>query len=488
MNPHERVAIERATPAGAQARVASRSPRRFGVVLVLGAALLSSCGPAPDDDRWNVLLITLDTTRADRLGAYGYPKDVSPNLDALAEDGIRFDFAISTAGITPIAHASILTGLNPYRHGVRVFHGTPGSYMREETLTLAQLLGEEGYSTGAFVSAYPASERFGLHWGFDTFDNGAPRSALHTDPEFEPKLGVLRHSGDWVQKPRVAAQRRADSVTEDALDWLDDVRGPFLQWVHYFDPHDSFLVPPKPYLKKFDARRDGPDRMSRVYDADLNFMDFHIGRLIDAYKEKGLYEKTIIMVMSDHGQGLDDHDWEQHRLLYREQIHIPLLVRWPMGPRGTTVPDLVRNTDILPTVTELLGIACPPDLDGRSFKGLVAGEPDEPRVAYAEALNTLDKHAPKALPERQKDQLFCAVDQNWKLIFHRERPENSELYDLANDPDELVNVWDQHPDQVARLMEFIETCGGLEVATGEVAPMEDEAVQKLKSLGYTGDD
>ena len=159
-----------------------------------------------------------------------------------------------------------------------------------------------------------------------------------------------------------------------------------------------------------------------------------------------------------------------------------------MGPRGTTVPDLVRNTDILPTVTELLGIACPPDLDGRSFKGLVAGEPDEPRVAYAEALNTLDKHAPKALPERQKDQLFCAVDQNWKLIFHRERPENSELYDLANDPDELVNVWDQHPDQVARLMEFIETCGGLEVATGEVAPMEDEAVQKLKSLGYTGDD
>ena len=459
-----------------------------GLCLLLALAAVPGCSRGPRDDRWNVLLITLDTTRADRLGAYGYEKEVSPNLDSLAEDGIRFDFAISTAGITPIAHASILTGLNPYRHGVRVFHGTPGSFLDAGTTTLASLLAEEGYETGAFVSAYPASERFGLDWGFDTFDNGARRSALHTDPDFEPKLGVLRNSGEWVQKPKVAAQRRADSVTDDALRWLRRARGPFFQWVHYFDPHDAFLVPPKDYLKTFDARRNGPDRMSRVYDADVLFMDHHIGRLLDAYREKGVFDRTIVIVMADHGQGLDDHDWEQHRLLYREQIRIPLLVRWPEGPRAAVVPELVRNTDILPTVTELLGIEHPAGLDGRSFLGLATGEEDEPRLGYAEALNTLDAHAPRALPARQKDLLFCVVDQDWKLIHHMEKPKNSELYDLRRDPGELENVFDEHPEQVARLMTFIEESGCTEMSREAVAPMEEEAVLKLRSLGYTGDD
>jgi len=456
-------------------------------MLLAGGALMSGCERSGGSDQWNVLLITLDTTRADRLGSYGYPKEVSPQLDALAAEGVRFDFAISTAGITPIAHASILTGLNPYRHGVRVFHGAAGSFLTADKPSMAMLLNRAGYETGAFVSAYPASERFGLHWGFGTFDNGAEESALHTDPDYEPTLGLLRESGTWVQKPKVAAQRRADSTTAEALAWLEQVRGPFFQWVHYFDPHDEYLVPPDEYLNEFGATRNGPQRMKRVYDADIRFMDHHIGRLLEAYKERGLYDRTIILVVADHGQGLGDHGWKQHRLLYREQIRIPLLLRWPGGPSGKVVPELVRNTDLLPTVAELLGLSAPPDLDGESLLGLFSGHAGAPRTGYAEALNTLDNHAPKALPKKQKDLLFCAVERDWKLIHHKERPENSELYDLRKDPGELHNVWEQHPDHVARLMAFLEEEGAMTVVAEDAPPMDEEALRKLESLGYIGD-
>ena len=450
-------------------------------------ALLPACGADSDSEPWSVLLVTLDTTRADRLGCYGYGQDTTPNLDALAADGVRFEFAVSTAGITPVAHASILTGLNPPRHGVRVFHGAPGSYLDRTTPTLARILGEAGHATGAFVSAYPASERFGLDHGFDHFDNGAKDSALHTDPEFEPKLGVLRGAGDWQQRRWVPTQRRADAVTDKAIAWLEEQDGPVLQWVHYFDPHDSFLVPPRKFLQRFEARRDGPDRMARVYDADLNFMDHHVGRLLEAYRERGRMERTIVLVTADHGQGLGDHDWEQHRILYREQLQIPLIARWPGGPRGRVVPDLVRNTDLLPTITQLLGLEAPRGLDGQSVVELLDAS-GEPRVAYAEALNTLDSHAPGALPERHKDLLFCAVERDWKLIHHVEHPENSELYDLRADPGELVNVLDEHPEEAARLLAFLEESGGMAVRTGEVVPIEEEAARKLEALGYSGDE
>ena len=293
-----------------------------GPVMMAGGGC--SDGGQPTSTGYNVLLITTDTTRADRLGSYGYEKPVSPNLDALAADAVRFEFAISTAGLTPMAHASIFTGLNPYLHGVRVMHGSPGHYLSKSTPGMATLLKQKGYATAGFVSAYPASERYGMHWGFDTFENGMEKGTVNMDPSHDTRKGLISQHGRWVDQPKGDAQRRADSTTDDALAWLADVKGSFFQWVHYFDPHDPWLIPPKAYLEKFGVKRGAPDGMLTVYDADINYMDFQIGRLIQAYKDRGLYDKTIIIVIADHGQGLEDHNWFRHRLLYREQIHVPL--------------------------------------------------------------------------------------------------------------------------------------------------------------------
>ena len=465
--------------------------RTFGGLWLLGivgplmmAGGGCSDGSQPASTGYNVLLITTDTTRADRLGSYGYDKPTSPNLDALARDAIRFEFAISTAGLTPIAHASIFTGLNPYLHGVRVMYGSPGHYLSKSTLGMATLLKQKGYATAGFVSAYPASERYGMHWGFDTFENGMKKGTVDMDPSRQTAKGLIFQHGKWADQPKGDAQRRADSTTADALAWLANVKGSFFQWVHYFDPHDPWLIPPKRYLDKFGVKRGAPDEMLTVYDADINYMDFQIGRLLQAYKDRDLYDKTIIIVISDHGQGLEDHDWFRHRLLYREQIHVPLIVRLPNGPHGKIIPDLVRNIDLLPTVCELLGVKLPDDVEGKSLLGLINGAREPPRLAYAEALNTADAHLPKKLPEDQKDLLFCMMDRDWKLIYHKDRPQNSELYDLKNDPKELVNVFGKHPEQTMRLMQALEKSGGLNVRLTGAAPMDEETRRSLEALGY----
>ncbi len=473
----------------------SENGKRTAIVAALVACVMwwGGCSDSPastsksKSKSYNVLLITTDTTRADRLGSYGYDKPTSPHLDALAADAARFEFAISTAGLTPIAHASIFTGLNPYLHGVRVMYGPPGHYLSKNLPTMATLLKQKGYATGGFVSAYPASERYGMHWGFDAFENGMEQGTVNMDPSQPTARGLITRQGKWVDQPKGDAQRRADSTTDDALAWLSKVKGPFFQWVHFFDPHDPWLIPPKEYLAKFGVQRGAADEMLTVYDADINFMDSQIGRLIQAYKDRGLYDKTIIIVISDHGQGLEDHEWFRHRLLYREQIHVPLIVRVPGAAQGKTIPDLVRNIDLLPTVAEVLGLELPDNVEGKSLMGLINGVAEPPRLAYAEALNTADVHMPARLPEDQKDLLFCVMDRQWKLIYHKERPENSELYDLTNDPMELINVFEKHPNETSRLLEQLEKSGGLTVRTTGVPPMDEETLRSLKALGYIDD-
>jgi len=466
---------------------------KFARIGALAAALATmmaaGCGDGrPDAARYNVLLISIDTTRADHLGAYGYQKQTSTNLDALAADGVQFDFAMSTSGLTPIAHASIFTGLNPYDHGVRVMYGPPGHYLSKNIPTLATLLKDAGYDTGAFVSAYSASERYGMQWGFGTFENGMEKGALEMDPTHERGRGLTFAHGRWVDQREGVAQRRADSTADQAIEWLDTAERPFLQWVHFFDPHDPWLIPPHDYMQKYGVRRKAEDSMLTVYDADIDFMDAQIGRLIRAYKDRGLYDKTIIMVIADHGQGLNDHDWFRHRILYREQIRVPLILRLPDGPRARRVTELVRNIDLLPTVGEALGIDMPDNITGVSLLGLIDGKPEPPRIAYAEALNSADVLLPDEMPERHKDLLFCVMDRNWKLIHHKEHPENSELYDLTNDPHERINVIAEYPDEQIRLMEILESTGGLAVRTTGAAPIDDETLRGLEALGYVDGD
>jgi arylsulfatase A-like enzyme len=452
------------------------------LTLIAYLMIASGCGRTTDgsEGAYNVMLITLDTTRADHLSCYGYKIKTSPNLDALAADAVRFEQAISTSAVTPMSHASILTGLNPYQHGLRVFYGTTGYFLENSVPTLSTVLRSHGWQTGAFISAYPASERFGLHWGFDTFESEVADSVMTQDPTLRPPK-----DGFWQNKRSGPAQRRADATTDQALEWLAKARRPFFTWIHYFDPHDHSLVPPKAIAKKFGVPMGKRIPVDAVYDPEIYFMDMHLGRIISHLKKIGEYDRTVIVVIADHGQGLGQHGWNAHRLLYQEQIRLPLIVRIPGGPRGKTVSRVVRSIDVMPTILEAVALEPPKPVEGSSLIGLMEDRDEPSRLAYAEALNTIDVHAPRNLPAHQQDDLFCIVDDTWKLIYHKNSPENSELYNLKDDPGEKKNVAAKFTEEAARLAGVLDDSGAMEVKHKEPGePMDQEALEKLRALGY----
>lgn len=466
------------------------------------AALAAACGgDAPPATgaregarRPNVLLVTLDTTRPDRLGCYGYEGAHTPSIDALAAGAVRFDRAVSTAGLTPMAHGSILTGLDPQRHGLRTFWG-PGSDLSPDVPTLAEVLSEEGWDTAAFVSSYPLKPGYGFQRGFDHYDTGLPDE---DDKTVRPEhAGIL-----WVDGPSIDTQRRADATTDAALAWLERRGGerPWLCWVHYFDVHDYSLVPPEAWSREHgvdyadEVSRNDPGAREHLYDLEMRYMDGQLGRLFEHLAARGLEDDTLVVLTADHGQGLSDglrlHGWGKHRLVYEWSVRVPLLVRAP-GLAGAVarVEDLVRVTDVLPTVLELCGLDVPPGLDGRSLLPLLRGEPSAPRLAYSESLNVLGDEPPmKALPPHCKDNLFALQDGRWKLIFHANEPANTELYDLAADPGEQVNLAGERLDEVRRLMAELERSGALDLSRlGGPGPDELERA-RLRELGYVDDD
>lgn len=475
--------------------------RRTALIL----ALLASCGPGertPDVHRGlNLLLVSLDTTRADHLTCYGGAEGTTPHLDALAADGIRFERALATAGLTPMSHASMLTGRNPYAHGLRVFFGDLDHSLPRDVPSLPELLGHLGWSTAAFVSAYPVSQAFGLDRGYQTFSSSVDDRIETLDPSQSQ-----RPERFWSDAASNRTQRRSDATTDAALTWLEEhaETGPWHLWVHYFDVHDFSLVPPLAY-----AREKGvtytpelpptsvPAREA-MYDFELEYMDGQFGRLIEWLQSTGQYEDTVIIVVADHGQGLEDglkrHGWPSHRLLYDWSIHVPLLLRLPesvaaalpLPERGRVIPEQVRTIDLLPTVLELFDLPPPEGIEGRSLMTLLRGELDEPRTAYADALNLQERYVKiEALPERQRDDLYAVVEERWKLIWHRSQPERSELYDLEADPLELVNVLQEHPEEVERLRSFLVEREAFRLkpkAEGGSAP----DAGALDDLGYTG--
>jgi arylsulfatase A-like enzyme len=426
----------------------------------------------------NVVLITLDTTRADRLGCYGYPKETSPCLDRLAEEGVVFDFALAQAAVTPVSHASILTGLNPYRHGVRVIHGKAGYRLSTDHPTLTTLLKEAGWKTAAFLSAFPVSEYYGFHHGFDKFISGISKEGARQvgfDEEGKFTWSVTRN------------QRRAEVTTQEARRWLRKRKKPFFLWVHYFDPHDPTLMPPDHIVEQFrqDASKNSrEDRLKLLYDAEIFYMDQQIGSLLERLRETGHYDNTIFIVVADHGEGLGDHDWWYHRALYQEQLRLPLIIRLPEGPSGVRVKELVRSIDILPTVLEALDLPIPSGVEGKSLLKLMEGRGDAPRFAYADAINLLDNNLRDGTLVRNQDLMYCVTDGTWKLIHRQFNPDQSELYNLKTDPGELRNVIDQYPKEHERLMQLLEQTGGRIDELIEAAPENPDVLQRLKDLGY----
>lgn len=455
----------------------SSRPARHRLIAAL-ALLACGCGSAEFDGPV-VVLVTLDTTRADHLGCYGAPTPgISPRLDALAAGGVRFDAAISQAAVTPVSHASIFTGLYPYNHGLRVMHGRQQNRLDPAQVTLAEILRDVGYETGAFVSAFPVTEFFGFDQGFDAFD-----------ADFDTSTGRVG-AGGAVNTG--AAQRTAGETTDRALAWIAEREQPFFLWLHYFDPHDETVVPPAEDLAGFE--RTGPEREWRraLYDLELTYMDRELGRVFDALEERGLWSDAVVVVTADHGEGLGDHDWWTHGVLYQEQVRVPLIVRAPGLPADSSISATVRSIDIAPTVIELLGLAPEdaPAFDGVSLVGLMRGEVDDLGLsAYADSVNTMNYAGIEGEVDRKRDLLFAIVlDGRWKYIHHLKKPENNELYDLIEDPGELNNVVASRTDIVKRANEELKAVPFMPFEQLELANTPPEVLEMLRKLGYTGDE
>ncbi len=461
----------------------SISARKWRTRIACGIALVSlpalSCKEAsqksalPQPTGPSVLLITMDTTRADHLGCYGYGKPISPNLDRFAETGTLFTDAISQAAVTPVSRASILTGLDPYSHGLRVMHGLTENRLSDSYDTCAEVLQLAGYNTAAFVSAFPVSERFGLHQGFDEFD----ADFMHgPSKQFVTAKGTVETGLN---------QRRADETTSRALDWLSKQADPFFLWVHYFDPHDPLLLPPGVDSSKFSGT------LSKVlrefYDLEIQYMDQQMGRIFQELSRSGKLDEMVVIVVADHGEGLGDHNWWTHGILYQEQIRVPLIIRTPLQSQKRRIDHSVRLIDIMPTVLELVGLdgASAPSMDGTSLVPLLEGDPpDYQCVAYSDSVNMLTYRFMMDIEEKKDEMLFAIVDRPWKYIHHLLRREESELYNLADDPDEQHNLMVTHPEQAARLLAVLQARDFMPGPDSQRGRMSSEDVERLRSLGY----
>ncbi|MBN1827360.1 MAG: sulfatase [Candidatus Eisenbacteria bacterium] len=446
------------------------------------AALVASggCAGSKDAAGTNILLVTLDTTRADYLSCYGYqgPVRATPNLDSLAADGVRFDRAISASAATPVSHATILTGVYPYRHGVRVIYAEEGYFLADSVATLASILGEKGWDTGAVLSSFTVSEFYGFDRGFRYFDSG-----ISDDPEaaFRPKGNGLW--GWEVEKN----QRRSDATTDEAIRWLEGAKRPFCLWVHYWDPHDERLLPPEENQRLFETdTKDIYERKRLQYAGEIHYMDSQFGRLIRRLKESGEYDNTAIVVVADHGEGLGDHGWWNHRILYQEQIRVPLIAKIPGWPAGEEIAAAVRSADTMPTLLAAAGVAPPPGLDGRDMTPVVLGEEEEPRTAYADAINLYDLNAGMVRLRPDDSLLHSLIDGDWKLIHRPLLEGKDELYRLSSDPREETNLVEEEPDRATRLREALDRFNGyVRDSLGEAA--DPETLERLKALGYVGD-
>jgi len=397
----------------------------------------------PSAGRPNVLLITLDTTRADHLGCYGRTDAQTPHLDGLARSGVRFEHCTASAPQTLPSHASIMTGLYPFVHGVRR-NGT--DHLPESAATLAEALRDAGYATAAAVASSVLDAPFGIAQGFDEYR------------QVDPGSGEL---------PR--AERRGDEVCDDGLALLAKTADrPFFLWVHFFDPHFPY------------ESAEHPDRESpAAYADEIRFMDTQVGRLLAGLAEHGVADNTLIVAVGDHGEGLEEHSEHQHGFfIYETTQHVPLILHAPRPvPAGRTIAAQVRTIDIAPTILDLLGVAAMPGLQGTSLRPLFTGQSEPPNLAaYAEAV---DAHVMYGL-----SRLRSLTRGGWKYILSSE----PELYDLNSDPAETHDLAAKQPERAAalraELQALIAAAPPRLESDASAAQLSAAEIARLESLGY----
>ena len=392
----------------------------------------------------NLILVTIDTLRADHLPAYGYRGVETPNLDRLARESVLFENVSAAVPLTLPAHSSILTGTYPTTHGVR---DNGGFYLDPKALTLAEILRSHGLSTGAFVAAFVLDHRWGLNQGFDTYWDQFDLS------QFE------RISLDSVQ-------RRGDQVIEHGLQWLSQppARRTFI-WMHLYDPHTPY-DPPEPYRSRYAGRKDG------LYDGEIAWVDHLLGRLRGELESRGLWDRSVVVVTADHGESLGQHQESSHGLfLYDASMRVPLLVRLPRAALGgRRVSAQARSIDIAPTALELLGIEIPKTMAGSSLAARMLGANPVGVPAYSESYYPRFHYG--------WSELLAVRDGRYKLI-DAPRPE---LYDLMADPAETHNLASRLPQEVARLRRSLLPYRS--AAAPVPSAMDEESLRSLQALGY----
>ncbi len=403
-------------------------------------------------EKASIVLITMDTTRADRIGAYGYQNALTPTVDGFAAQGTRFERAYSVVPLTTPSHASMMTGLYPTRHGI---HNNGDAILADEFTTLAEKLSGEGYATAASVSAFVTTRVWNLDQGFgDYYDS------VKGDQD-------RRDRGRWAQ------ERPADQVVDDLLGWLDEHKGddrPFFLWAHFYDPHDPY-APPKEWLEKAGGR---------PYDGEIGFMDSQIARLKAAVDAQTGDAGTAWVLVADHGEALTrEHGEHTHGMyLYDTTMRIPFIVKPPKGldtPRVES-KQTVSNVDVTPTVLGMLGFSPPEDVDGLDLSPVINGTDVSRNPVYMEAESARNRFG--FAPER------AVAHGPLKLM---DTP-NPRLFDVVADPGETKNLVEKRPEDVARLQAAHAEIQARRTDSSGAGVASPEVLAQLEALGYMTSD
>jgi choline-sulfatase len=421
---------------------------RLQIPCVIGLSLVNTFAatkPVTKKTPINVILITIDTVRADHLGCYGYKDIQTPTLDALGHDGVVFDRAISQVPLTWPSHAAILTGLYPFQNGVQDFTGQP---LDKRFRSVAQAFKDHGYATGAVVSAFVLDRSWGLARGFDFYDDAfSPEEFANRD------LGLVeRHAGESV---------------DHALNWLGkNSRRPFFFWLHLYDPHSPY-DPPEPYRS---------DYQGHLYDGEIAYADHELERVVEWLKRSRLYDRSLILFVSDHGESLGEHGEHEHGFfVYNSTVHMPLIVKPPAGSgiRTTRISRPVETTDVAATLIQLAGLH--DSLQGQTHsKGLFAAAESD-GAAYSETFYPFSSFGWSPLHALETSR------------YHFIDAPQPELYDVLADPDEKENIAPQQPATMAVLKDKLQTLlrdRPYQSSAGGESGLSSDALEKLRSLGY----
>lgn len=412
------------------------------LLLLMASLFVQACaGPDPAigvGSQPSIVVISIDTLRSDRLPVYGYSDVETPAIDALRQDGVLFERAYSPMPLTLPAHASMLSGLLPPEHGVRDNMGY--RLTSDRAPLLASLLGEIGYSTGAAVSSFVLRRETGIAQGFDFFDD--------------------RVQGD--QRGLEGLQRDGRDTLETGLTWLRSRSDePFFFFLHLYEPHTPYR-PREPHASKYPS----------AYDAEIATVDEVVGTLIEALRKLAVYDETVIVLTSDHGEGLGDHGEEEHGVfVYRESLQVPLILKLP-GQRhaGRTVSAPVQLVDIPPTLLEIAGAPNPPEMNGISLLDPLSGTTAS-RELYAESYYPYLYFGWRAQAS--------LIDERYQYI----EGTMPELFDLATDPAQTDNLADRMPDEVDR---YRRSLSRIDRRWASPADVDLETRRQLESLGYVG--